>query len=118
MDIVSDYWLAVLQPIVFRKFGLSKEMSFKAILLQVIAICAIFSLIRTFVWKEGNLFTNFLYWPIIISIVAVVTFPIFWLGKNRPKVAFVLNTILLILCGLLLGAVAIVLILGLCGVFR
>lgn len=117
VDIVSDYWISVFQPIVFRRFMLNKKMSVPMMVLIVTLICAIFSVIRTFVWKEGNLLLNFFYWPIILTVVAVITFPIFWIGKHHPKVAAVLSSILLVVCVVFLLTVVIVLTLGLLGVF-
>ena len=118
VDIVSDYWISVFQPIVFRRFMLNKRMSAPKMALIVTVICAIFAIIRTFVWKEGNLVLNFLYWPIILAVVATITFPLFWIGKYHPKVASALSIALMIFCGVFLAAVVIVLILGLFGVFR
>ena len=118
VDIVSDYWISVFQPIVFRRFMLNKKMSIPMMVLIVTLICAAFSVIRTFVWKEGNLLLNFFYWPIILAVVAVITFPIFWIGKHHPKVAAMLSSILLVVCVVFLLAIVIVLLLGLLGVFR
>lgn len=118
VDIVSDYWISVFQPIVFRRFMLSNKMTIPRMILTAVLFCAIFSVSRTFIWKEGNLLINFIYWPIVLSVVAVITFPIYWVGKHRPKVAAVLSTALVAVCGLFLAAVVIVLILGLFGVFR
>jgi DNA-binding transcriptional MerR regulator len=118
VDIVSDYWISVFQPIVFRRFMLSNKMTIPRMILTAVLFCAIFSVSRTFIWKEGNLLINFIYWPIVLSVVAVITFPIYWVGKHHPKVAAVLSTVLIAVCGLFLAAVVIVLILGLFGVFR
>lgn len=112
-DVAADYWSNILQPIVFRKFALSGRMSVKRILLQTAVVCALYALARTFLWKEGNLLANFFYWTSIILLVAMVTFPIFWLGKHHPKIASVLNSILLVLCVLVLGGVFLILIIGL-----
>lgn len=118
VDVVSDYWINVLEPIVFRKFALNKKMSVPKMVLIVAIICAIFALIRTYIWYEGNLLINFLYWPIIFAVGAAITFPIFWIGKHHPKVASALSIALMVFCGVFLAAVVIVLILGLLGVFR
>ena len=118
VDVVCDYWVKVLEPVVSHKFALNKKMSVKSLLLTVMVFCAIYALGRTFIWKQGNLLMNFLYWPIILSIVAIITFPIFWIGKHHPKAAVILSRVLMAVCGLFLTAVVILLILGLFGVFR
>ena len=118
VDVVSDYWINVLEPVVFRKFARNKKMSVPKMILTVAIICSVFALSRTYIWHEGNLLTNFLYWPVIICIGGAITFPIFWIGKRYPKVASALNTALMVICGVFLAAVVITLILGLFGVFR
>lgn len=118
VDVVSDYWINVLEPIVSRKFAMKKKLSAPKLLLAVVVFCSFYALARTFIWKEGNLLINFLYWPFIFAVVAAITFPIFWIGKHHPKVAAVLSTVLITVCGLFLAAVVIVLILGLFGIFR
>jgi DNA-binding transcriptional MerR regulator len=118
VDVVSDYWINVLEPIVLHKFSLNKKMSVSKIILSTVIFCSIYAIGRTFIWNEGNLLINFLYWPIILSIVAVITFPIFWIGKHHPKVASVLSVVLMTICGLFLATVLTVLVLGLFGVFR
>lgn len=113
VDVVSDYWINVLEPIVLRKFALNKNMSVKRMLLSVVIICAIFSLVRTFIWEEGNLLINFLYWPIIFIIVIGITFPLFLLGRKHPKVAGMIASILF-WCGVLfLALLVLVIIVGL-----
>lgn len=118
VDVVSDYWINVLEPIVSHKFTVHKKLSAKKLLLTVGVFCAIHALVRTYIWKVGNLLINFLYWPIILAVVAIITFPIFWIGKRHPAVAVILSRGLMLVCGLFLAAVVIVLILGLFGVFR
>lgn len=112
-DVAADYWLNIMQPMVFRKFGLKDGMSIKKILLKIFAICGIYALVRTFVWKDGNLLTNFFYWPFIVAMGTLITFPIFWLGKHHPKAASVLNNILLVICVIVLGGALLLLAFGL-----
>ena len=108
-DIVAEYWNAIGFPMIARRFGLTDEMSIKGKVGKILLICACYALVRTFLWKDGNLLRNFLYWPMIILVVSAITFLIFWVGKHHPKIATVLNTILLILCGVVLGGVILLL---------
>lgn len=102
-DVVSEYWTVIMEPLVLKRFMLSEGDNIKKRLLQIAAICGIYSLVRTFIWKDGNLIGNFFYWPMIIALGTLITFPLFWLGKHHPKAATVLNTILLILCVVIVG---------------
>lgn len=111
VDIVAEYWSVIGFPVIARKFGLTDDMSVKGKMGKILLICACYTLVRTFLWKEGNLLRNFLYWAMIILAVSAITFLIFWVGKHHPKIAAVLNTILLILCVVVLGG-AILLLVG------
>ncbi len=108
-DIVAEYWSSIGFPLIARKFGLMDDMSIKGKAGKILTICACYALVRTFLWKEGNLLRNFLYWPMIILVVSAITFLIFWVGKHHPKIAMVLNTVLLILCIVVLGGVILLL---------
>lgn len=101
--VFSEYWIMVMEPIVMKRFLLSEGDTIKKRAIQIAVICGIYALARTFLWKDGHLIGNFFYWPMIIAVVALITFPIFWLGKHHPKAASVLNTVLAILCAIVLG---------------
>ena len=117
VDIVSDYWLTVLQPMVFRKFALDENMSLLKKVLTVAVICAIYSVVKTFIWKDGNLLINFLYWPFVFLIGIGITLPLYLLGRKHPKVAGIIASILF-WCGIaFLALIFLVLIVGLVGLF-
>lgn len=112
-DVVSEYWNSIGYPMLSQKFGLTENMSIKEKVGQILLICVIFALVRTYLWKDGTLLENLLYWPLIILAGSAVTFLIFWVGKHHPKIAGVLNVLLLIVCVVVLGGVVILLVYGL-----
>lgn len=102
-DVVSEYWAAIMEPMILKRFMLNEKDNLRKRILQISGVCGIYALVRTFVWKNGNLIGNFFYWPMIFAVGALITFPIFWIGKHFPKAASVFNTILLVLCVVIVG---------------
>lgn len=111
-DVVAEYWENVMKDHVYRRFGLDESMSTKVKVGMVILYCAIWALSRTFLWKEGTFFGNFIYWPLLIIFGSGLVFLIFWLGKRHPIIAFIINSILLIICCVVLGGVVLLLVYG------
>lgn len=111
-DVVGEYWEGFMKDRVYRHFGLSESMSNKKKAGMVILLCASYALSRYFLWKDGTLLGNFLYWPLIILFGSGLMFLIFWLGKRYPKIAFVINAFLLVICCVVLGGVVLLLVYG------
>ena len=102
-DVVSEYWAVIMEPMILKRFLLTEKDDLRKRVIQIAGVCGIYALVRTFIWKDGNLIGNFFYWPMVIAAGTSITFPIFWMSKHFPKAASVLNTILLMLCIVILG---------------
>ena len=103
VDVVSEYW-GFIGPLVSKRLGLIDSMTFRQKLIQIIAVCAGVSAIRTFIWKEGNFILNFFYPFAVIVPVVVLGFILFWLSKSFPKTVTVVSTVLLVACVIIVGA--------------
>lgn len=110
-DIVAEYWSSIGFPMLAWRFGLTDEMSTKGKVGKILLACTCYALLTTFGSKNGNLLTNFLYWPMIALVGTAITFLIFWIGKHHPKIGMVLNVILLIL-GIVIVGGSILLLIG------
>jgi DNA-binding transcriptional MerR regulator len=109
VEVVDDFWKSVMIPTLRLRFFIPKGESLRKALPWLLAGNTLFALSKTFLWKDGNFFVNFLYWPGIILAVALLTFPMFFLEKrNHPKLAGFLWKLLLGVC---LGVLGIVLLL-------
>lgn len=109
-DVVAEYWTGIMRPDITWKFGLDENASVKQIILRVLIVSLVYGLLGS--RKNGDFLINFLHWPIIILFVSVITFLIFWIGKRRPKITAVLNTILAIICVVALCGVLLLLVGG------
>lgn len=103
-DVVSEYWAVIMEPMILKRFMLDEKDNLRKRILQIAGICGIYALVRTFVWKNGNLIGNFLYWPMIFAVGALITFPLFWMTKHFPKTVTVITTVLLVVCVVIVGA--------------
>ena len=107
--VVDDFWKSVMIPALQMRFYIPEGESLRKAVPWLILGNTIFALSKTLIWKDGNFFVNFLYWPGIILAVALLTFPMFFLEKrNHPKLAGFLWKLLLGVC---LGVLGIVLLL-------
>lgn len=113
VDVIDDFWTSIMIPTLRFRFHIPEGESLRKAALWLLFGNTVFALSKTFLWKDGNFFSNFLYWPGIILAVGLITFPMFWLEKrNHPKVAGVLWKVLMGVCFGILGLVALLLVGG------
>ena len=76
----------------------------------ILFICLASGLIQRFVFNRSfvDIIINILYPVLLLALVLAVFMPIAFIGKKYPKAAIFLNTVLLILCLAVLGAVLII----------
>ena len=113
VDVIDDFWTSIMIPTLRFRFRIPEGLSLRKAVPWLLLGNTLCALSKTFLWKDGNFFVNFLYWPGIILAVGIITFPIFWLEKrNHPKFAGVLWKVLMAVCFGILGLVALLLIGG------
>ncbi|MGN0569682.1 MAG: MerR family transcriptional regulator [Candidatus Fimenecus sp.] len=102
VDICKDYFMFeqiifenVWKYVFFHDFKKSRNRHGTLIALGILLfICIVRGIARVVIWHE-SFWEGFLY-PIILFTIASITFlPIYMLGKKAPRVAYVVNTILL-----------------------
>lgn len=113
VDVIDDFWTSIMIPTLRFRFHIPEGKSIRKAVPWLLLGNTLFALSKTFLWKDGTFFMNFLYWPGIILAVGLITFPMFWLEKrNHPKVAGVLWKVLMAVCFGILGLVALLLVGG------
>lgn len=111
-DVVSEYWSSIGYPLLAHRFLIEEGDSPKQIIIRIVAVCLAYALLSTHEWNDGSFWINLLHWPLIILAGTAITFVIFWVGKHHPKIGMFLNTILLILCVVVLGGALLLLVGG------
>ena len=97
-DIVNEYWVSFLEPQLLEKFGLVKTDSLKTKVIQIVLVIVGVALIQTFIFKNSTFLRSLFYVPMLVIGIALLTFPLYWLNKRRPKIGSVVTTIVGILC--------------------
>lgn len=114
VEIMRDYWSNVLKPTMVGYLPLNEKATTKKILLLFLALCLIRGISGAV--RDGSFWSDFLYFPMILLFVILITLPVFLLGQKHPKaasciwsiiswliIAFFVLLFLVIIIGLIIG---------------
>lgn len=94
-----------------RRLGIDFAADWKTNLIYVLITFLCVALVRTYLFKDGDFWSNFFYIPKLLIILSVILYPTYWLLKKKPKLGMIVLKILGVLVIVFLVLIVLLLIL-------